>query len=60
MTKRQLIDEIRQINTSAEEAFLSRFDENVLDQYLRRLKDARARQPRIGGWAHPRPLRKAS
>ena len=38
MTKRQLIDEIVSLNHSAEPAFLARFQDAELDQYLGRLR----------------------
>ena len=34
MTKRQLIDDIRKINTTAEPHFLAQFDDAALKQYL--------------------------
>lgn len=38
MTKRQLIDEIRTINQTADPAFLARFPDGELDEYLRHLR----------------------
>ena len=40
MNKRQLIDEIRQFNTSVRAQFLSQFDEAALRQYLDNLQSA--------------------
>ncbi len=40
MNKRQLIQDIRQINTTADERFLMQFDEQALDQYLQQLRAA--------------------
>jgi len=47
MTKRQLIDEIISLNASAEPAFLARFDEGDLGEYLGHLQHAR--MPRLTG-----------
>ena len=41
MTKRQLIDDIRQYNTTAHPQFLAQFDEESLKQYLEHLEQAR-------------------
>ncbi len=54
-TKRQLIDEIRQINTTAAIPFLEQFDEQSLRQYLDHLEAARRNEPRIGGWVRKKP-----
>jgi hypothetical protein len=54
MEKRQLIDEIRTFNPTAEAKFLSQFDEAALAQYLEHLADARNKVIRIAGWARPR------
>ena len=53
MSKRQLIDEIRNSNPTAQSQFLEQFDEESLHQYLRHLKAALTRQIRIGGWKRP-------
>ena len=53
MEKRQLIDAIRQLNTSATIKFLSEFDEPSLQQYLDHLNAARTRQPRPAQAANP-------
>jgi hypothetical protein len=50
MSKRQLIEEIRQFNTSAQTQFLAQFDDAALKQYLEHLKAAQNRTVRIGGW----------
>jgi|GEM_PF-342981 len=47
MNKRQTIDEILKINLSAEPAFLARFEEGQLDEYLTHLQVLR--QPRLSG-----------
>jgi len=44
MNKRQLIDDIRQINTTAQPAFLAQFNENALKQYLDHLESARRKR----------------
>jgi hypothetical protein len=49
MTKRQLIDEIRQYNTSVQPQFLAQFGEPALKEYLEHLQDAVSKQLRIGG-----------
>lgn len=41
MNKRQLIDDIRTINTSAAPQFLAQFNETALQQYLDHLKASR-------------------
>lgn len=50
MTKRQLISEIRELNTHAGQRFLAQFDEQSLKQYLEHLKSAQRKSVRIGGW----------
>ncbi|HEY1686585.1 MAG TPA: hypothetical protein VGG19_17610 [Tepidisphaeraceae bacterium] len=63
MDKRQLIDEIRSFNPTAQAQFLAQFDERALVQYLDHLQAARNKVIRIGGWVKRReetPLRKAS
>lgn len=49
MNKRQLIDDIRHINTSARPQFLAQFNEDALRQYLKHLQDARDKHLRIDG-----------
>jgi hypothetical protein len=55
MSKRQLIDEIRQINTTAQPQFLAQFDEQALKQYLDHLEAARQKRVRIGTWVRATP-----
>ena len=43
MEKRQLIEDIRRLNATATERFLSQFDAPALRQYLDHLNDARTR-----------------
>jgi hypothetical protein len=50
MCKRQLIDQIRELNMTAQPQFLSRFDEAALKEYLEHLRAAQLRRVRIGGW----------
>lgn len=47
MTKRQLIDEILERNTTADPGFLSRFNDEELDDYLNNLR--RLQTPRLTG-----------
>ena len=46
MTKRQLIDDIRRYNSTAQPQFLAQFDEDALRQYLEHLEQARAKHMR--------------
>lgn len=46
MTKRQLIDEIRSLNVTAEPGFLASFGEADLTEYLQHLQTARQRRPK--------------
>ncbi len=56
MSKRQLIDEIRNFNFTAQPDFLAQFDEPALAEYLDHLRDARDKHLRIHGWARrPKP-----
>jgi len=50
MNKRQLIDEIRQFNTSVRPEFLTQFDEEALRQYLSSLQSAQQKRLRIPAW----------
>lgn len=50
MTKRQMIDEIMALNTTAGPEFLARFQDDDLGQYLRHLQAARS--PRLSGDPH--------
>jgi hypothetical protein len=58
MSKRQLIDEIRQFNTTAQPEFLAKFDEGALQQYLSHLEGAKAKRVHIASWVK-RPMDKA-
>ncbi len=53
MTKRQLIDDIRRLNTTAQPQFLIQFDEAALAQYLEHLQSAQRKHTRITGWRKP-------
>jgi hypothetical protein len=55
MSKRQLIDDIRQYNITAQPQFLAQFDEAALKQYLEHLQSARAKHVRISGWVRKQP-----
>ncbi|MGA2584524.1 MAG: hypothetical protein ABSG31_14710 [Tepidisphaeraceae bacterium] len=55
MSKRQLIDEIRQYNTTVPIAFLAQFDESALSQYLEHLEGARRNETRINTWVKREP-----
>jgi len=46
MTKRQLIDDIRRYNPTAQPHFLAQFDDEALRQYLDHLEQARAKHVR--------------
>lgn len=50
MTKRQLIDQILQVNSTVDPGFLARFEQDELDAYLRHLHQARL--PRLAGDPH--------
>jgi hypothetical protein len=50
MSKRQLIDEIRELNPTATIEFLGQFNEADLAAYLSNLKSASQHKLRIGGW----------
>ncbi|HET6251953.1 MAG TPA: hypothetical protein VFE47_29985 [Tepidisphaeraceae bacterium] len=49
MTKRQLIDEIRRYNVTAQMPFLEQFDEPALQQYLDHLMEAVNKRLRYAG-----------
>ena len=51
MTKRQLIDDIRQYNSTAQPQFLAQFDEEALKQYLDHLEQARRKHLRHAAYA---------
>jgi len=55
MTKRQLIDDIRQFNVSVQPQFLAQFDETALKQYLEHLQSASQKHVRIAGWVRKQP-----
>ena len=54
MSKRQLIDDIRQYNTTAQPQFLAQFDDDALKQYLEHLQGAARKHVRIAGWVKKR------
>lgn len=54
MTKRQLIEEIRQFNAHATPRFLSQFDPAALRQYLEHLKTAQWHRSRLEQRKQPR------
>jgi hypothetical protein len=56
MDKRQLIDDIRLLNTTASPKFLAQFDPAALRQYLDHLNEARTQHLR----PHPLLRRKAA
>ena len=61
MSKRQLIDDIRQFNTTVAPEFLTQFDEAALQQYLQHLQEASTRLTRIAFRVRNQPkLRMAS
>ncbi len=51
MTKRQLIDDIRRYNQTAQLQFLEQFDEDALAQYLDHLQEAINKRIRYAGIA---------
>ena len=51
MNKRQLIDDIRKHNATAQPQFLAQFDEAALRQYLEHLESAKLARPKVRGWA---------
>jgi hypothetical protein len=51
MTKRQLIDDIRQHNRTAAPQFLAQFDEDALKQYLSHLEAAKRKHVTITRFA---------
>jgi hypothetical protein len=50
MNKRQLIDDIRRYNPTAQPTFLAQFDEASLRQYFEHLQSAARKHVRIAGW----------
>jgi hypothetical protein len=55
MNKRQLIDEIRRYNTTAQPEFLAQFDEPALQQYLDHLEEARLKHVRMAAFVRRGP-----
>ena len=55
MNKRQLIDEIRQFNTSVRPQFLAQFDEGALQQYLLSLQNAERKHVKLPVWVRHQP-----
>jgi len=55
MTKRQLIDEIRRLNTSVQPHFLAQFDDPALKQYLEHLQSAASKRVKVAGWIRRQP-----
>ena len=55
MNKRQLIDEIRKHNETAQPEFLAQFDEGALSQYLDHLEGAVKKKVQIASWVRRQP-----
>ena len=55
MNKRQLIDDIRRLNSTAQPQFLAQFDEGALKQYLEHLESARRKRLHIAGFVRRSP-----
>jgi hypothetical protein len=55
MSKRQLIEDIRELNPTAQSTFLAQFDEAALQQYLEHLRAAQAKRVHISGWVRTEP-----
>lgn len=55
MSKRQLIDDIRRYNTTAQPDFLAQFDEASLKQYLEHLEGAFSKRLHIASWVRKQP-----
>jgi hypothetical protein len=53
MNKRQLIDDIRRYNPTAQPGFLSQFDEASLQQYLASLESAHLKRTRSPNFIRP-------
>ncbi len=58
MNKGQLIESIRNYNTSVQLVFLEQFSEADLREYLARLESAHKKQLLIAGWVKPRQAMK--
>lgn len=50
MSKQQVIEQIRSFNRTAEEGFLTHFDQPALENYLKRLELARVGRGRQSVW----------
>jgi hypothetical protein len=59
MNKRQLIEEIQQLNRSAQAAFLEQFCEKDLQEYLTYLRGAYAKRVRVNAFPEPEARRLA-
>ena len=55
MNKRQLIDDIRRFNGTAQPQFLAQFDEAALKQYLEHLESARNKRLHIASFVRKAP-----
>lgn len=55
MNKRQLIDDIRRYNATAQPQFLAQFDEGALKQYLDHLEEARRKHVRTAAFVRRGP-----
>ena len=55
MNKRQLIDDIRRYNATAQPQFLAQFDEDALQQYLEHLEEARRKHVRAAAFVRRAP-----
>ena len=55
MNKRQLIDDIRRYNSTAQPHFLAQFDEAALKQYLDHLEEARRKHVRTAAFVRRGP-----
>jgi len=55
MNKRQLIDDIRRYNETAQPQFLAQFDEPALKQYLEHLEEARRKHVRTATFVRRGP-----
>src|SRR5437868_13650229 len=60
MEKRQIIDDIRRFNTTAQPQFLAQFDSDALRQYLDHLRSAHEKHVRIAGWVRRPKMRMVS
>jgi len=56
MTKREIIDEIMEINLSAGAGFLSRFSDDELSEYLRHLRVVDSPRMTYGADSHPQEV----